>query len=512
MTSITVYDGTNTIGGSKIFVEENGKGVFLDFGMNFKKYHYFFQEFLKDRSSRGIYDLIHLNLIPKLNVYRNDLIPPDLDISSYPTLDIEAILVSHPHMDHFGNIGLLKEDIPLIATPQGLTLMKGMADNSGLTLNLEAVYFTEKEQGLSDKTLQTKRNTYKTRNLICTERIGADMEYFLSTHLKGAPDRTTGEIKPLECGVFSDLSSNPTQFDIKSYEVDHSIYGATGYILTGDTSIAYTGDFRLHGKKADKSKQFIEAAKGSSVLIIEGTRASRGDVEQSEEEVYENSLNLIQDSSGLVVADFSARNFERLELFAKIAEKCNREIVVPGKQAYLLKALEQADGIDRTSNILVFEEYKTGKNYWEENFIKNNLTYIDPMSIASTPDKFVLCFSLYDIKNLLDIKPQKGTYIYSSSEAFEEESEFDFIRLHNWLKYFGLEVHGFKIVEKEGKLVPEFEKGFHASGHASKSDLTWAIETIDPDYIIPAHTENPSWFKENFDHVKLLKNEELFKI
>ena len=166
MTSITVYDGTNTIGGSKIFLEENGKGVFLDFGMNFKKYHYYFQEFLKDRSARGIYDLIHLALIPKLNIYRESLIPPDLDMSSHPKLDIEAILISHPHMDHFGNIGLLKEDIPLIATPQSLTLMKGIADTSNLTLNLEAVYFTEKEQGLSDKTLKTKTGAYKTLSLI----------------------------------------------------------------------------------------------------------------------------------------------------------------------------------------------------------------------------------------------------------------------------------------------------------------------------------------------------------
>ena len=34
MTSLTIYDGANTIGGNKIFVEEKGKGVFLDFGMN----------------------------------------------------------------------------------------------------------------------------------------------------------------------------------------------------------------------------------------------------------------------------------------------------------------------------------------------------------------------------------------------------------------------------------------------------------------------------------------------
>ncbi len=35
MTSITIYDGSNTIGGNKIYLEESGEGIFLDFGMNF---------------------------------------------------------------------------------------------------------------------------------------------------------------------------------------------------------------------------------------------------------------------------------------------------------------------------------------------------------------------------------------------------------------------------------------------------------------------------------------------
>ncbi len=506
MTSITVYDGANTIGGNKIFVEENGKGVFLDFGMNFKKYHYFFQEFLKERSSRGIYDLIYLDLIPKLNIYRNDLIPPDLDLSIYPKLNIDAVLVSHPHMDHFGNIGLLKTDIPIISSPISLALMKGMADSSNLTLNLEVAFYSKKTQGLSDKTLTAVRGAYKTRNIICTEKIPDTLKQFLITNIKNAPDKKTGTLKPLECGDLCDLSTNPTQFDINCYEVDHSIYGSIGYILSGETSIAYTGDFRLHGKKANKSKKFIQAAKEASVLIIEGTRTSRENVDESEEEVYNNCLKVIQDAKGLVVADFSPRNFERLELFGKIAKKCNREIVIPAKQVYLLKALEQVDGIDRTSEILVYGEYKSGKNYWEENFIKNQLNYIDPIKIAKAPESYILCFSLYEIKHLLDIKPQNGIYIYSSSEAFEEESEFDFIRLNYWLEHFGFRIYGFEIIEKEGKFTPEFIKGFHASGHASKSDLIWAIETIDPDYIIPVHTENPQWFQSNFENV-ILPNE-----
>jgi len=36
--------------------------------------------------------------------------------------------------------------------------------------------------------------------------------------------------------------------------------------------------------------------------------------------------------------------------------------------------------------------------------------------------------------------------------------------------------------------------------------VNWVIEQIDPDVIIPVHTENPSWFVENFENVVVLRD------
>lgn len=69
-----------------------------------------------------------------------------------------------------------------------------------------------------------------------------------------------------------------------------------------------------------------------------------------------------------------------------------------------------------------------------------------------------------------------------------------------------------KAIEENGRLKPEFQKGFHASGHVSREDIRWAIETINPDIIIPVHTENPSWFAENFNNVVLLKEGKTYDI
>ena len=506
MTKVTIYDGAATIGGNKVYIEEKNKGVFLDFGTNFAKYKVFYQEFLSDRSARGIYDLVSLNLIPKLNIYRKDLIPSDLDLSSFPKLNIEAVLLSHAHLDHFGNIGLLDKKYPIIASPSTIMLLKAILDTSSARLGSDVAYFSEKSQYDKDyRILKTNRREKRGdigRNFICTNKFSESFKEFLSTSTKKNREIEPGNL------CTSDTISAP--FEIKPYIVDHSIYGATAYILEGDTTIAYTGDFRLHGKKADKSRNFVEAARNSSILIIEGTRASREEIEEeSEEIVFNNCLDAVKNSKGLVIADFSARNFERLENFQTIAETVGRTLIITSKDAYLLRALEKADGIDRTKKVLIYKELRAGSRNWEDFYFKKEVgekKYIDPKKISQSPDKFLLCFSLFDMKHLLDIKPVGGTYVYSSSEAFEEESEYDFLRLTKWIETFGFKIYGYEIVEQEGRDKPEFVKGYHASGHVSQTDIRWAIETIDPDVIIPVHTDNPAWFTENFDNAILLND------
>jgi len=55
---------------------------------------------------------MYLDLLPKLNIYRPDLIPVDLSVSQYRALNVATVLLSHAHMDHCGNIGMLREDTP----------------------------------------------------------------------------------------------------------------------------------------------------------------------------------------------------------------------------------------------------------------------------------------------------------------------------------------------------------------------------------------------------------------
>ncbi|CAB50472.1 MBL fold metallo-hydrolase [Pyrococcus abyssi] len=514
---ITVYDGANTIGGTKIHIEDGNNGIFLDFGMNFAKYSMYYEEFLRERTKRGIYDLWMLNLIPRLNIYRSDLIPNDLaqEVSRYPRIPVNAVLISHAHLDHVGNVALLDEKIPIVASPTTLVILKALRDTSrGNNLGMETPYYTPRKRTEGNPPL-VEANTgkyYPTRDLILTDKFSEEVRRFMRWRAE-VELANKNNIKRIKLGKVQNLEESYLGFEVRAYPVDHSIYGATAYIIEGDVSVAYTGDFRLHGKNGNLTRKFIKAAKNASILITEGTRVSRknDDFNVSEKEVYENALRIVEEAKGLVIADFSLRNFERLESFKRIAEKTGRELVITTKEAYYLHALKTAGEADHLREVKIYEDSKTKPEKWEKWILsKYNELKVTPEEITREQENYILCFSFYDMPKLLDIMPSGGVYIYSSSEAFTEEQVFSFLRLWNWLQYFGFEVHGFK-VDEHGR--PIFEKGFHASGHISKDELVKVIEEVDPDYIVPVHTENPEWFREVWeDKAIILRNGDSWEI
>ncbi|HNW79893.1 MAG TPA: MBL fold metallo-hydrolase RNA specificity domain-containing protein [Methanoregulaceae archaeon] len=521
MVSLTVYDGAGGIGGNKIFLEDQRNGVFLDFGMNFSKNSKYYEEFLKARSSRGIHDLLRLNFIPKLNIYRSDLIPTDVSVDKFPSLNICAALISHAHMDHCGYMGLLREDIPVIGSCTSLALMKAMQDTQNQVFGSDVTYCTFKskfsEEGF---VLESKRDApYVGRTLYSTTEPCAGLVDFLNMRPIAPSSKKKFNPPPIQC-----LSCGTIPFEISAYPVDHSIYGATAFILEGTKNIAYTGDFRVHGKHAEQTREFANRARGVDILITEGTRAGREDAENagsetcptnsvSEQTVYDTCRAVVDESSSLVVADFSARNIERLEMFLDIAQKSGRSLVATAKDAYILQTLNRVEPVGRLEEVLVYDALKAeNKSAWEDLVVASGGRLIGHREISCDPEQYVVCFSFFDMNHLLDISPEGGDYIYSSCEAFSEEMVIDFQRLWEWLLYFKMRVHGLEMVKENNQLKPRTVKGFHASGHASREDLEEIITQIDPGVVIPVHTTGHQWFSKTFDTVQIVREGERLEL
>jgi len=508
---LRVFDGSHTIGGNKIYVEFDGEGFFLDFGMNFARAGEFLSDFLTERSTRGIHDYLQLGLVPELDIYRSDLTPADVDVSRFYKLPVKGVVVSHAHADHMAHAGLLRADIPLITAPETIVIAKANRDVGFPYLGAEATYFLEREKDRDPRVLIGDTGAVRWR------RIHApDVSEGLVEFMRCSPYSKRPFPEPEILGLEDFLEDSKVEIEL--LPVDHSIYGASGIIIERDVTVVYTGDIRFHGKYGKKSEEFLKEAKrrGVDVLIIEGTRVTRECEENvSEKEVERRVGKIMQELEGYVFVDFGPRNFERMEGFARAARKAGRELVISKRSAYLLRALSIAGAAVSTDNIAVFQPLGRSKRKkrWEmnvERWYADRLVSVD--ELRKSPDSYALALNYYDVKHLLDIKPEGGVYIYSASEAFGEEQEFDFLRLNNWLKLFNIDVMGFHMYYDRvlGRPRPIFDREIHSSGHLTKGEIIRVVEYLDPDCIVPVHTEKPEWFLKEFENVKL--GEEWLKI
>jgi ribonuclease J len=256
------------------------------------------------------------------------------------------------------------------------------------------------------------------------------------------------------------------------------------------------------------TRRFIEeaAALRPRALLCEGTRVgemeSRGHerTEATESDVAENVLGEVRGVDGLVVADFGPRNVERLETFLGVARECGRRLVILAKDAYLLDAMrlvsEEVASVGSEDDIMIYKDLKVEPAYWEKKLReKYGGRLVTGAEVASARGEYILCFSFWDVKNLIDIEPKGGKYIYSSSEVYSEDQGIDIGRLRNWLEHFGLEARGLPYQREDGSWGTE-HPGLHASGHAASSDIMEMAREIGPQTLLPIHTEHPERFVE----------------
>ena len=418
-TGLTFLGGVGEIGGNKILVEDRGTRIMLDFGMSYADRRRFFVDPILSPGDER--DLLEFGILPNIQgIYEFE----------NSASSIDAVFLSHAHGDHWGYISFLKREIPIYCGETCARILESISST-------KVRHFESDIRGLHFLSFRTGK----------TVKIGS--------------------------------------IEVTPCHVDHSIPGAYGFVVkTSAGTAVYTADFRAHGTKPQLTKDFLTLASKSDpeILLAEGTNILGGEV-TSEAEVGAKLNYLVSNTKNLALANFSNVDVDRIRTFFEVARKNDRTLAISLKQAYLLNQLASdpklnlPNAFGKEGSLAVFRRAKKRYYDWEEEVMEKART-IDAKELRRDQGKFVVAFSMPDFKELVDIRPDAGSvFVLSTSEPFNEEQEFEFERLRNWLDHFGLPMYH-----------------VHCSGHIMPSELKASVEEIHPRRLFPIHTEYPGLY------------------
>jgi ribonuclease J len=138
-------------------------------------------------------------------------------------------------------------------------------------------------------------------------------------------------------------------FTVTPFLTDHSAFDA--YMLLIDVEgkrILYSGDFRIHGRKGSLVTRFMsDPPSGVDVLLLEGTNLGADKPWMSENELEAGFEELFKATRGRVFVVWSAQNIDRTVTLYRACLKAGRTLVVDLYTAEVLDLLTQHAALPR---------------------------------------------------------------------------------------------------------------------------------------------------------------------
>ena len=252
---------------------------------------------------------------------------------------------------------------------------------------------------------------------------------------------------------------------IRPLVIDHSAADSYMFVIEAEGKrVLYTGDFRMHGLRHHVLDKLVNTYIGEvDVLITEGTSLSRdADDCISEATVLDDISSYIQDGKYVFVV-CSSTNIDRI-MGIWHNMPTDKVLICDAYQKRILDTVinnvyYESSLYRRHDSPLVLDKGKYPKYYMDNGFV---------CLVRATENH---------ISHIKEFPKDDVRIIYSMWTGYIEEN----LVLKNLLDTY-----------------PSYI--CHASGHVSKDDLIKFIELVNPDAIIPVHTDNPERLEELAPH------------
>ncbi len=346
---VRIHRGTKQIGGTCIELESGGDRIVLDYGL--------------------------------------PLDGEAADVSLAPQIlgdDLRGVVISHPHLDHYGLLHHLPAGIPVLIGDAARKIISA------------AVPFTKQEVPRMD---------------------GPALEHR----------------KTIQLGVFQ----------ITPHLVDHSAFDAYALLIEANGKrLFYSGDFRAHGRKSALFDGMVtHPPKDIDVLLMEGSSLSRLDNDASfpSEQDMENQLvATFKATTGLAMMHTSAQNIDRIVSLYRACKKTGRTLVIDLYAAAILEATGN-DSIPQSSwpRVALFvpesQRRLIKKNGWFDLLDRHKKNRIFRETLHQDPLKYVMLFRQLMMRDLDKAECLDGaSFIYSQWLGYLEKGSYT--QMEEWLK------------------------------------------------------------------------------
>jgi ribonuclease J len=270
---LIIHRGSKEIGGSCIELQAGTSRILIDFGIplvtgNKERFD------TKSIEGKSTEELIKLNILPDIK-----------GLYKHQEKSVDAILISHSHLDHYGFLEHVNKDIPIHMSSGA----KELIDITNL--------FVTKKSGTTDALLIKHMRPFQIKD-----------------------------------------------FKITPYLVDHSAFDALAFLVEAESKkVFYSGDFRGHGRKSILFEKILKyPPKTLNCLVMEGSMIGRKDWIYKDEYAIQSQIEkILKRHQNITFLFTSSQNIDRLVSAYKACLRTDSIFVIDIYTAFVLDKLRK---------------------------------------------------------------------------------------------------------------------------------------------------------------------------